>query len=644
MISYSRAALMREQSNPKVFFVYGGFKLWIQTPDALFALGFDWSKVQVVADGTLAALPEKPFDTTAPVKASDVFFQAAPGDTSSDPFFPMMSKDPAFIVRKNIIVAGWLADPEGPGPLGALNCWGAPDDPFVAEDYHYDVIMDVDFMYQLYGPGGLSTALNGAVLPGNLSGPPPAGSARPTMNFDDKTVDGTVLGVTSNSFALPHMAGGINHSGSRALGFEDPLPDNYRSAGPLFIHGELNCWHVNGGPFGRRPYTGRGPAPSGWVQWAVCKEANNDAFWPYPPLNPDNGPTSFKTGDYVLMKGAVVQEHAHDLPTPSAWRGEVSSLMHCGVIEMHPPDWMVRVQEPPIRKTAFMVACCTARTVGDSPADVPFEATAYPYPYLQSPPGPNAVFHWRKLIDGRFSHAGTFQEEVVLGPGENTNIPGKLGIQGWLHSTTVQGRYKASYEIWWEMPLMASCFPNHVTIGSNVTIRVHAEDSSTHAAVAGTVKAGGVVIGSSDTDIQHAFEVSQLPLTFSAPNYSDIQVQLAYQPGLLHVTTTPIIFNRVAPVTVSATNAAGAAVTNGDVLINGVKVGVLGQPFNYKFVSTSPPGGGPLPAKPVGGVHPSKDALAGGPHTGASVTLPAGTVIAPGYVNAAIPWNVSDAL
>lgn len=67
MISYSRVALMREQSNPKVYFVYGGAKFWIQDPTALFALGFDWSKVQVVADGTLAALPEKPLDTTLPV-------------------------------------------------------------------------------------------------------------------------------------------------------------------------------------------------------------------------------------------------------------------------------------------------------------------------------------------------------------------------------------------------------------------------------------------------------------------------------------------------------------------------------------------------------------------------------------------------
>ena len=82
MISYSRVALMREQSHAEVYFVYGGAKFWIQNPGALAALGFDWSKVQVVPDGTLAALPAKPLDTTDAVKASDVFFDPDRGARS----------------------------------------------------------------------------------------------------------------------------------------------------------------------------------------------------------------------------------------------------------------------------------------------------------------------------------------------------------------------------------------------------------------------------------------------------------------------------------------------------------------------------------------------------------------------------------
>lgn len=644
LISYSRVALMREQSNPKVYFVYGGFKFWIQNPAALFALGFDWSKVQVVPDGTLIDLPEKTFDTTSPVKASDVFFQAGVSVpfVAPDPYESMMSKNPANIIRKNIVVAGWLTDP---GSFGRLNCWATgPANarvPFAAEDYHYDVILDVDFIDQMYGLGGLSSALNGAVLPGNLSETNPQ-FVGPPMRFDDiLEVDGSSRGVTPNSFALPHMAGAINRSDNPqptdVMGFEDPMPNNYRSKGPVFIHGELNCWHANNGPFGVRQYFGRGQAPAGWVQWSACEEPNGDAWWPYLPYNPDNGPLPLQTGDYVLMKGTLWQEHAHDMDTPSLWRAEASTLMHCGLIEMHPPDWIVRVQPPPIRKTAFMVACCTARRVGDTPSSVPVDAGIFPYPYLQPPPAPNSGFQWRKLIDGRFSHPGTFQDQASVEPGANTNIPGSVSMGAMVHATNVQGRFKAVYEVWWEMPLMASCFPDHALIGSSVNFRVHAEDSSTHASVAGTVKAAGVPIGSSDKYLLHVFRPTDLPLTFSAPNFSDIPLSFTLQPGILHVTTTPITFDELISVTVSATNAAGEPVTHGDVLISGVKVGVLGKPFNHTFIGSL---GGQQMAEPAPEAHPGK-ALPLLRRGGGGGHLPPGIVNAPGYQLTAIPWRVN---
>jgi hypothetical protein len=631
MIPYSRVALMREQSSPKVYFVYGGFRFWIQSPAALSALGFDWSKVQVVPDGTLSALPERTFDTTSPVKASDVFFQSAVSIPfiAPDPYEPMMSKNPANIIRKNIVVAGWLADPE---PGGPLNCWSNGSVPFAAEDYHYDVILDMDFIDQMYGVQGLSSALQGAVLPGNLSESDPQ-FVGPPMRFDDiSEIDGSSRGITANSFALPHMAGAINHSGNPVLGFEDPLPNNYRGVGPVFIHGELNCWHVNSGPLGVRQYWGRGPAPSGWVQWAECSEPDNDAWWPYVPSNPDNGPRPLLTGDYVLMKGALWQEHAHDADTPSLWRAEAGTLMHCGLIEMHPPDWIVRVQAPPIRKTAYMVTCCTARRVGDTPSTYTVNAQIFPYPYLQPPPAADAGFQSRKLIDGRFSHAATFKDQAVVEPGANTNIPGSLSMNATVNATNLQGRFKAVYEVWWEMPLMASCFPDHVFIGSYATLRVHAENSATHASVAGTVKAAGVPIGSSDIDIQHVFELADLPLTFSALNGGDIPLPLTLQPGTLQATTTPITFNASIPVTVTAINAAGKAVTNGDVLINGVKVGVLGQPFQYKFVNPVVHKGPLLPLKPT--LPPSPSPV--------PPSMPPGIVKAPGYQLAAIFWNLAD--
>ena len=623
MISYSRVALMREQSHAEVYFVYGGAKFWIQNPGALAALGFDWSKVQVVPDGTLAALPAKPLDTTDAVKASDVFFDPGPWSPITPPFQPMMSKDPKNIVRKNVLIAGWLSPSDGP-----VNCWtsGTPPAPYVTEDYHYELILDADFINQMYGPGGLSTALNGAMLPGNLSGP----GSGPPLRFDDiSEVDGSSRGVTANSFALPHMAGSLSRSGSRddVLGYEQPMPNNFVGTGVVFVHVELNCWHANSAaPWFTRPYWGRGPAPAGWVQWAPCNEPSGDAWWPYHPENPDNGPGPLQMGDYVLMKGTLLQEHAHDLDTPSLWRAEPGTLMHCGLMEMHPPYWITRVQAPPIRKTAFMVAACTGPSNPTIPAGVPI----FPYPYLQPPPGPAAAFMWRKLVDGRFSHADTFTEQTLVEPGSKTNIPGSLWINLNLHATGHQGRFKAIYETWWQMPLMASILPTSAAVGSRVTLHVHAEDSATHAAVAGTVMAAGKPIGTSGTDFPYVFERLDTPLTLSAQDYADIAIPITLVPGSLNVKTTAITTGRQIPVTVSATNAAGEPVKDGDVYINNAKAGRLGVPFNYTFHSA-----------PVRRILRSPKLLpnGGGGGDGPGIPTESGYVSAPGYNNASIEWN-----
>jgi hypothetical protein len=638
MISYSRVTLMREQSRAEVYFVYGGAKFWIQSSSAFDALGFDWSKVQVVPDGALSALPAKTLDSTTPTKASDVFFRAAPWNVvdAGDVYQPLMSKDPAHIVRKNVIVAGWLTDA---GDFGQVNCWTTPGQtsagiPYVTEDYHYDVVLDADFIAQMYGTGGLSTALNGIVLPGNLSG---SGSG-PALRFDDLSdQDLSSRGVTMNSFSLPHMAG-LNPPDvpAGAVGRE-LVSQNYIGSGPVYVHGEVNCWHANDGPFGVRQYYGRGPAPSGWFQWARCNEPDADAWWPFNIDNPDGGPRGLELGDYLLMKGTLWQEHAHDIDSPSPWRAEIGTLMHCGLLEMHPPDWIARVQAPPIRKTAYMFAVCT-----DSQPTAPTirgDATMYPYPYLKPPPDPAAQFMWRKLVDGRFTHLNTYSDECFVEPAANANPPilGSLAVaatvtpkkkkqQGKL-ARLKQGRFKAVYEVWWQMPLMASVMPERVAVGSRVTFHVYAEDSATHAPVAGTVMAAGQPIGSTGTVISYVFERLDTPLTLSAPGYRDIAVPLTLVPGWLRVTSTPIQFNVPIPVTVTAINAVGETVT-GEVRIAGKRVGDLGKEFTYTFH--------PVLHHPV-----SSQLGKGPPGDGGDPTPPPGLVIAAGYLDAGVPWDLA---
>jgi hypothetical protein len=56
--------LLRDSDQPEVFVVYGGAKFWITNPETLFALGFDWSQVNVVPPGGTSKLGAMPINGT----------------------------------------------------------------------------------------------------------------------------------------------------------------------------------------------------------------------------------------------------------------------------------------------------------------------------------------------------------------------------------------------------------------------------------------------------------------------------------------------------------------------------------------------------------------------------------------------------
>jgi hypothetical protein len=59
---YKDGTLLREQNDPKVYVIYGGAKFWIPSPPVLLSLGFSWNNVNVVSDGSLAEVPNIPRD------------------------------------------------------------------------------------------------------------------------------------------------------------------------------------------------------------------------------------------------------------------------------------------------------------------------------------------------------------------------------------------------------------------------------------------------------------------------------------------------------------------------------------------------------------------------------------------------------
>jgi hypothetical protein len=56
--------LLREISQPKVFVVYGGTGFWIPDPATLHTLGFDFSKMRVIPDGSMSKLGAMPIERT----------------------------------------------------------------------------------------------------------------------------------------------------------------------------------------------------------------------------------------------------------------------------------------------------------------------------------------------------------------------------------------------------------------------------------------------------------------------------------------------------------------------------------------------------------------------------------------------------
>jgi hypothetical protein len=413
----ANVALLKEASHPEVYFVLGGFdgfKFWIPSPEEFQAHGFDWGKVQTVPDGTLDSIVSVPFSIKPQVKPSDVFF------TGGDPHnYQYNLKDPASIIAKNVLLAGWLVEIYDNCLSGRL----------CIEDFHYKLIVDPDFIARMYGNGGLSSLLNGVTLPGN---PPQPNNPMP---FDDVSEsDGSSRGVTINSFTLP----GDNDWSSTEI----PFPR-------VMVEGELNCWHVNdthrGGPFGwAYNWKGRGKAPDGWIQQEY-ELADPDAieaqsWWPFVPSNPDGGGRDLAVGDYVILRGTLWQDVYHNHgPTP--WE-QGPTQGHGGWIELHPVDWLQRVPVTLLPQTAVTIAICDTQSQS---RDFNIKPDFKQFTTLD-------VLDVRELIDGRFTVMGTVYQHYASNLGDHVHI----GVTT-ENMSPQQSRFKAVYVVTWEPSPIALC-------------------------------------------------------------------------------------------------------------------------------------------------------------------------------------------
>jgi hypothetical protein len=415
MTGIQNVSLVREQSSAAVYLIVGDTKFWITDGAEFDALGFDWSKVRVVADGSTSGFKQQLLHAAGATRPSDVFWDRTDGRSGIPAFCFWNTKLSAFIVRKDILVAGWLRG----NPGGA----SFPDVAYKAngiEDIHYDIFLDAVFLDRMYGVDGLSKALVNAAWPGNPASPRPIPFA-----------------------PVPPFVWWI-------------LPDKINE-----LHGELNAWHARG-TMGGDPYWGAwGPPPAGWVNpsanWASPLPRDADAWFPFDPLDPQgtgrplrggtydaNESSLGDGGDYIVMRGTLWQENAHDVDaaTATAWN-QAPPVNHNGYGEMHPPDCIVRVGQPNLN----------ARITTTNTSPIP--------PGVTGPPIAETVAIWpdfspssitRKLqvrtiqrnIDPVFTNSASIKVLQEQDQGDHVDVTWSIVPTG-----TQQARLKVSWLVGW---------------------------------------------------------------------------------------------------------------------------------------------------------------------------------------------------
>ena len=392
------------------------------------AVSWGPGRIDVFGRGTDNALYHRYYDgATAPVSArpSDYFFT---GDNA---------KNPAHIAARDVEVRGWLI--EAPS-------FNAP------EDFHYNIVLDADFIAAMYGPGGSSTALAGVILPGHPVGP--------GLPMQDRAIDGASRGITANSFALPGFCGS-----------------------PLTLVVELNAWHRDQ----------RGDPPAGWVE-------HDGSWWPFPPLNPDNGAADLQAGDYVAITGTLWVDGAHVggwlcetfggvfcsntagqpdkeqlscwtwggiPPDPDGgWPDERVLWPHGGWLEIHPCDDIRRLPSPRRDTTVAGVVLCAPSELADATRERNYTIL----PPVQ-PSRPESYFVAREvteLIDGRFTDMRTVERHSVATARGFANVSVRVRSTGKLTGRGKEGRFKAVYVVRWdeqseapECPTLRSTISQH---------------------------------------------------------------------------------------------------------------------------------------------------------------------------------------
>jgi len=287
------------------------------------------------------------------------------------------------------------------------------------------------------------------------------------------------------------------------------------------------------------PHRGQPPQPASWTFHNDCN--GGTTVWPFDPRNPKAGDPPLAVGQHVRIVGSLVTDAPHmmrdQLATNTVLRfGYGAAVGMLGPAradagqenaikwlwgpnqtetdenhparynEVHSPDYIgvLPAKSPSETVRCVAVVAQNGLFVGDTE-----EITAVIRP--PSPrPSPSHVLSYSKHVGPNTIGSTVLLDEMQVAADHITvhvRVQGQAGMGA-------SGKFFAIYRVGWRLvtPAPQLCVdvqPYPVPLNQAVAVTVRAVDCVTHAAVAGTVKIGGVTVGNTNTPFTYTFRLTR---------------------------------------------------------------------------------------------------------------------------------------
>ncbi len=458
-------SVVREASSAPVYLIFGGAKFWIPSPAELFALGFTWSDVQVLPDGSLASV--------------GVFPRVGTLLRERDQPQVWCAVDEARLL--------WVPTPDAMATMGLS--WGSVGIIPAGTVAAYPTIslpsasptpssMVYDAARSIQGSPPLGKWFPRSEVPGvTLPNGNRVVEIRGWLYSIDSGANGTDpdwgLGLEPDPRSLDSL--GVDWTSFIKIGdlLNGPYPKQLTSAD------DIRAWA--GIPHVQMEVCGFPPSNFPWVtllptDWKVTGIGGvSGVTWPYMPIDVDGVATNaqFQPGDYVCVSGSIVTDEPH-LHSQGGTYYQAASEWSTGLsgqsidafdganparyTEIHPPDLIGALPDPGRSECLYAIAVVAksgSLDPGGTDRSITVALPAIPPlpPALFPPPSPGQRVAVREIV-GIETHLATITEgnadltgALVVPDSASVTVHVAVHGQAW---SGMPGMFKAIYRVSWQ--------------------------------------------------------------------------------------------------------------------------------------------------------------------------------------------------